>query len=148
MSNAKVITVSGAHGGVGKTLLIERLIPSYPNCAGIKVQARGDGNVSVISEDDPGQSPGKDTSRYLLAGAKRAFLVRGSGEAAMRAVRDIVEQDGFDTLIVESNAAARELTCDLSFHVEGSREEKPGAEACRRRADVRVCGMPSERTRR
>ena len=137
MSRTRIITVSASCGGAGKTLLIEALLPCLPNCAAIKVR-RGHGDLSLLSEDDPRRSPGKDTSRFLAAGARRAFLVAGPIDEALDAVRDIINSGDFDVVVIESNSLSREIESDLAFFVKGPGDPKPDARVCEQRADVVV----------
>jgi len=133
-----VITVSGAGGGVGKTLLIERLLAALPDAAAVKVQPRPRGIPELVEEEDPRLHPGKDTGRYLAAGARRAYLLSGPpGELLPLALR-IVEQAGTGTVIFETNSLAAALEPDLAFFVEGEGVAKPGSERCRQMADVLV----------
>lgn len=147
MSKTVVITVSGSFGGVGKTRLVERLLPALKNAAAIKVQSRDGKEVSVLVEADSGASPGKDTARFLAAGARRAYLVSGAGEGVREAVEEIIGSGDFDVVVVESNRLARELASDVAFFVTGEGEAKAGADVCRKRADVVVCGIRDEKER-
>ena len=144
MGEVFVITVSGACSKAGKTQLIEKLLPALADCAAVKVQAHGDVAFSVATEDSPLQSPGKDTARYLAAGARRAFLIRGSFEQARTAVEEIVKSGQFDTVVVESNRVSIEMESDLSFFVQGAGERKESADICEERADVIVSAISSK----
>ena len=145
MSKPVVISVSGSHGGAGKTCLVERLLPCLPNCAAVKARTGKGAELSVLVEDDPAQAAGKDTGRYLAAGARRAYLIGGPGDEVRAAVREIIEGGEFDAVIVESNAMARELESDLAFFVRGAGEPKPGADVCEERADICVCDISKPR---
>lgn len=146
MAETFVITISGSGHGVGKTLLAERLLPCLPNCAAVKVQVRSDDALIVRAEDGAEQSPGKDTSRFLAAGARRAFLIRGSVEQAQRAAQEIIASGEYDVVVMESGALSRELRGDLSFFVKGAGEAKPGADLCEERADVTVTALAGRRS--
>ena len=141
MSRTFVITVSGSRGGAGKTRLIEKLLPRLADCAAVKVHAGAAGELSVVEEEDAGESAGKDTGRFLAAGARRAFFIHGPFEDSLSAVREIIESGRFRTVAVESNAMARALDADLSFFVSAEGATKPGADECRRRADVVVSAV-------
>lgn len=145
MRKTRVISISGSGRGVGKTRLAELLLRCLPDCAAIKVQAHAGGKFALLVEDTPGQAPGKDTDRFLAAGARQAFLASGPCERALRAVREIIGSGRFGTVIVESNAAARELESDLSFFVKGPGKAKPGAAACEERADIIVTGLSHDK---
>ncbi len=145
MSNTLVITISGSASGCGKTSLAERLIPCLGYCAAVKAHIDEAAEFSIEEEESPSQSPSKDTSRFLRAGARRAYLVHGPADRAADAVRGIIQEGEFATLVVESNALARLIDADLAFFVEGDGEEKLGADACRERADLIVAGMGAKR---
>ena len=138
---AKVVAVSGSRSGSGKTLLAERLLPILGNCAAIKVQTHGDAPLSVVEETVPTQSPGKDTARYLAAGARKAYLVHGAVDQAETAVHGIIESGDFETVLVESNALACRLQPDLAFFVRANGDAKASAEECERRADIIVSNI-------
>ena len=138
MPESRVITVSGSCAGAGKTRLIEALIPCLGSCAAIKACLRQGAESSVAREDDPNESPGKDTGRFLAAGARRAYLITGTGPDVRRAVEEIIARGEFDVVVVESNEMARQIECDLSLFVRGGAEAKPGADSCEQQADVIV----------
>ena len=145
MDRTLVITVSGIGSGAGKTRLIEKLIPCLRNCAAIKARRHEGANLSVVVEDDSNKSAGKDTGRFLSAGARRAYLITGTGAEVRRAVEEIIAGGEFDVVVVESNEVAMQLERDLSFFVKGEGEAKPGADAYEERADVVVQGVSQKR---
>ena len=138
MSESVVIIVSGSGAKSGKTQLVEKLIPCFPGCTAVKVHPEETAAFVEESETDPPRDPGKDTGRYILAGAARAVYLHGSAESALAALRKMAADRSSGTLIIESNLAARELEARLVFFIEGIRDAKPGAEECRRRADIVV----------
>ena len=134
----RIITVSGAHAGVGKTRLVERLLRALPGATAVKVVPTDAGEMVVREETSPDESPSKDTGRYLAAGARRALLLEGPLEELERTARRLCEERGAAVVVFESNSLARALEPDLAFFVEGNGPLKAGAEACRRAADVIV----------
>jgi molybdopterin-guanine dinucleotide biosynthesis protein len=148
MNETRVVTVSASAAGAGKTTLIEWVLPFFENCAAVKAHVAEDGGAGVIAESDPEASPGKDTSRYLKAGARQAFLIHGALPEALDSVREIIDSGEFAVVLVESNAVARELDADLAFFVEATGDEKPGADVCRRRADIVVRAQSNREERR
>ncbi len=155
MSRPVVITVSGSGAGTGKTRLLERLLPCLHNCAAVKARcfspeedaegSRRRSKLSVLAEDSATDSPAKDTGRFLSAGARRAYLISGAPEEVRREVERIIADGGFDTVVVESNAMALALEGDLALFVSAPGEAKPGAQACRERADLVVCAVSDGR---
>ena len=141
MNRPVVITVSGACAKAGKTLLIEKLLPAFGNAAAVKAQVREDHDFSLTEESDSSESPGKDTSRYLAAGARRAFLISGPRDRVAEAVNEMISRKRFDVIIIESNTMAIHLESDISFFVRGEGPGKPGAEECEKRADMVVSSV-------
>ena len=141
MNRPFIITVSGSHGGAGKTALIEMLLPYIPNAVAVKVQYHDGHASSLMEETDASADPSKDTARYLTAGARKAFLITGGDGSLSQLVEKAISSDDFDAVLIESNRMAREMESDLSFYVRAIGEEKLGADECRRRADVVVEGF-------
>jgi len=141
MSRPAVIVVSGSGSRCGKTRLAEKLIPLFPDCTAVKVHPAADIEFAIEVETDPPRDAGKDTARYIAAGAKRAVYLHGPAGDALAALREMMEDEAFTALLVESNLAAREIDADIVFFVEGRGVAKPAAEECRRRADVLVEGL-------
>jgi len=135
--NARIVTVSGSGSGCGKTLLVEQLLHAMADATAVKVQAHPDAPPSALEEKEPKANRQKDTGRYLAAGARRAYLLRGSAEELLETARKLAEDAGTGVVIFETNALATDLSPDLAFFVEGG-PDKPGADRCRRAADVVV----------
>jgi len=138
MNRKRVVTVSGSGHGAGKTALMERLAATFTACAAAKVRPEQNLPPRTVEETGPEDHPDKDTGRLLNAGAARAWLVQGPLDHCRNAVRKLLDEDGYETLLVETNALAAELDPDLAFYVRGPDEPKPGAPAVRDRADVVV----------
>ena len=118
--------------------LMERLARGFAGCAAVKVRPEEDLPPEVVEEADSAKNPRKDTGRMRGAGAARAWLVQGPVGHCVGAVRGILDESGYDTLLVETNALVEELDPDLAFYVRGPGEPKPGAREVRGRADVIV----------
>jgi len=146
MSATRVITVSGSGHGAGKTILAEKLLRCLSRSAAIKASVETAEELDIISETDATVSPGKDTGRYLAAGASKAYFIRGSGEGVLRAVQEVVDSGEFPVVIVETNALAASLEAELRIFVKEERVTKPGAEDCERIADVIVSDVSACRT--
>ncbi len=73
-----------------------------------------------------GQGPGKDTARYLAAGARRALLVAASHDSFAARLGEVWTRLGPGAnVIFESNRAAEFLQPDLCLGVETGGEESP-----------------------
>ncbi|MHC5034719.1 MAG: hypothetical protein ACYTFZ_06755 [Planctomycetota bacterium] len=137
MGRPAVVTVSGAYSGVGKTRLIEQLLPLVRPAAAVKVHCE-DRVPAVKREEAPGENAGKDTARYLAAGAERAFLLVGRRSDVLALGRELLEEVGSETVIFETDSLARALAPDIAFFVAGPGQWKPDAEERRRAADIVV----------
>jgi hypothetical protein len=142
----KIITVSGARSGSGKTRAVERLLKALPDATAVKVEPQGSSKVTVREETSASENPSKDTGRYLAAGAQRAFLLRGPRDELPAAARRLCRQAGTAVIVFETNSLVTALRPDLALFVEGIGPRKPGAEQCRDRADIIVSAM-TDRTK-
>ncbi len=117
MPTLRIITVSGSHSGVGKTLLATLLIKILPGFAAIKL-SHADLMVFVTDDMDEIMREGKDTKALKDAGAGEVILIR-AGERdvsdALSIAFDMVYKSGAPGVIIEGNAAARFLKPDISF---------------------------------
>lgn len=141
-----IIVVGGQARKVGKTSVVAGLIAALverqwmavkitqhaheTGLAGLELCERaGDGRSwSIVEERD--RSGGSDTSRFLLAGARRALWVRtpqGSLADAMPALGK--QMEGADNAIIESNNVMEYLRPDLYLLVLdcGTADVKPTA---------------------
>ena len=120
----KMVVVGGNSRDVGKTSVVAELIHALPhfNWTAIKLTQFGHGKCSVDGEDcdcapeehpfaiteETGRSGQTDTSRFLVAGARRALWVRvrmGTLETALPAIRQAIA--GEEHVILESNSILR-----------------------------------------
>ncbi len=138
MNRKRIVTISGSGHGAGKTTLVERLAAGFARCAAVKVRPEEDLPPRVAEETDPAEHPDRDTGRMLAAGAARAWLVQGPLDHCRNAVQRLLDEDGYETLLVETNALVTELDPDLACYVRGPDKPKPGAAQVRERADVVV----------
>jgi len=117
-----VIVIGGQSRRVGKTSLAAGIIAALPQYrwSAFKITPHGHGladggqNATWAISDETDRSGNSDTSRFLAAGAERAFLVRtipGRFAEAMPAVRQKLEES--TNAIVESNSLLRFLKPDL-----------------------------------
>src|SRR3989338_7381079 len=96
MKRAKIITVSGAHSGVGKTRIVERLLGNLNGWSALKVTVshngscpvnrdcgacdRIDSKFSLVTDIDKLNEKGKDTARFKKAGAKKVVWLQARPE--------------------------------------------------------------------
>jgi hypothetical protein len=156
-----VVVVGGHTRNIGKTSVVAGLIAAMPlmRWTAIKITQFGHGVCSANGEpcdcetadhtmaisEERERGSGTDSSRYLDAGAERAFWVRtrqGDLAEAMPRVRKLIAESG--NVIVESNSVLRFLRPDVFVSVLDPRVEDFKASALRYldRADAVV--MPVE----
>jgi hypothetical protein len=119
-----LIVIGGHARGVGKTSVVAALISALPECRwmAMKISQHGHGMRAgsrdwAISEEQD-WTGNSDTSRFLAAGAARAFWVRTAPRclaAAIPAVREKLA--GSQNAIVESNSIVKFLHPDIYLAV-------------------------------
>ena len=160
-----LVVVGGHTRNIGKTGVMAGVIAATPERAwtAIKITQFGHGVCSANGEpcdcetadhtiaisEERSSTSGKDTARYLLAGARRSFWVRtrqGQLAEAMPRVRQLIA--GAGDAIVESNSVLRFVRPDLALFVAdgGVSDFKPSALRYLDRVDALiVVGEAAER---
>lgn len=131
----KIITVSGAHSGVGKTKVAQMLLKRLKGWSALKVTvthrqgicpARKDchacdelhSDFAVISEQGIIETKGKDTQRLRAAGAKKVLWLKSKPSALRKGIKQALSLfKKAKGLIIESNSALRYLKPDLALFV-------------------------------
>jgi molybdopterin-guanine dinucleotide biosynthesis protein len=142
-----VITVSGAYSGVGKTRVIERLLPILRNATAAKVRTEQTRPATRYEETSGDQNAAKDTGRYLTAGARRAFLLTGPLADALAMAKEILAKAETDVVIFETDSLSAALGPHLAIFVAGDGPWKPAAEERRRQAHIVVTEALAARSR-
>jgi len=115
--NMKVITVSGAHKGVGKTLLTELLLRNLTGFAAIKITMT-DLQTSVTDDKEEVMIPGKDTFRMKRSGAEKVVWVKATEESLQEAMEHALGMVGKPKgLLIEGNSILRYLNPEIAFFV-------------------------------
>jgi hypothetical protein len=145
-----IIIVGGSAKGVGKTTLICGLIAALDEFRWTAVKITSDvheGLPPIYQEQSAG--PENDTSRYLAAGAERAFLLTVLPERNLaEALDEFLPRVGRGAnLIFESNRVMGEVSADVFMLVRGSREgtDKPSFLRAVRYADAMVVRAGEDR---
>jgi len=129
-----LIVIGGHSRNVGKTSVVAGLIAALPQCdwTAVKITQHGHGICSANGEpcdcatsdhswaisEEKDRSGDSDTSRFLVAGAKKVYWVRteqGRLAEAMPGLRQRIE--GARNVIIESNSVLKFLRPDLYLTV-------------------------------
>ncbi len=151
----RILVVGGCSRGVGKTLLISRLIGALPGWGALKTspghrEAAGhahglEGRFDLVTDLAVLSRPGKDTARYLAAGASRVAWLRARPEHLAEGVREALDRlADLPGLLVEGNSVAGCLAPDrLALVARAAMSEvKPSAVPLLARADWFVLNAP------
>lgn len=125
-----VLVVGGGGRGVGKTAVACALMAAMPELQwlAVKVSPHMHGLADGVWEEEDRESE-KDTGRYLRAGARRAFLVRGGDDANENVISVRTRTADCDAMLVESNRVKADTVAQsgepaISIAVLSSREEE------------------------
>jgi len=152
-----IITVSGAHSGVGKTKVAEILLRALKGWSALKVTvthregkcpARKNCHTCdelkddflIISDKKIIEAKGKDTARFKEAGAKKTLWLkcrpRTLGEGLRKVIPLFKKAKG---LIIESNSALKHLKPDLAIFIKNKNSIlKPSAREIINKIDLVV----------
>lgn len=153
----RIITVSGAHSGVGKTAVAEILLQKLKNWSALKITlTHREGacpvhkdckacdelhsDFSIISKKDIIEAKGKDTQRLKSAGAKEVLWLKAKPEALGRGIKKAISLfKKTKGLVIESNSALKYLKPDLSIFVRNKDSVlKPSAKEILERIDLTI----------
>ncbi|MCX5894963.1 MAG: hypothetical protein NTZ51_03895 [Proteobacteria bacterium] len=119
-----LITVSGSHSGIGKTLLAEYILSLVRDFAAIKITIE-DMFTAVSSDEKTIMVPGKDTFRLKARGATKVVWVRSPEESLADAMEQALGllSDG-NRILIEGNSILSHISPDIAFFVSGSETHK------------------------
>ena len=136
----KVVTVSGAQKGVGKTALAEILLNNLPGFAAIKITMT-DLYTSVSENERDIMIPDTDTFRMKKSGAEKVVWVKATEkllhDAMERALEKISNHKG---VLIEGNSILEYINPTLAFFVVDSSIDnmKPSRIRALKKADICV----------
>ncbi len=155
----RILGVGGCSKGVGKTLLIARLVEVLPGWGVLKTSpahpARGRPSerahgpaapYEVVTDPAELTETGADTERYVAAGARRVVWLRAHPERLAEGMaRALAAFGGLEGVVVEGNSFARFVEPERFVLVAraGSDEIKASAIALVPRADWIVLNAPA-----
>jgi len=142
----KIISVTGAHSGVGKTALCSILLQNLKGYGAIKFTKTAL-YTSVVDDEKVLGEPGKDTQIYLESGAEKVVWVQSPGgddlEYALNSA--LTRMAGLKGVVIEGNSPLRFLKPDLViFLIQEDGRIKPSAEAAGRKADIIIINFKKE----
>ena len=136
----KVVTVSGAQKGVGKTALAEILLNNLPGFAAIKI-TMNDLYTSVSDDEKDIMFPDTDTFRMKKSGAEKVVWVKATDGL----LQDAMEQafgkiSNYKGVLIEGNSILEYVNPTLAFFViNGSIDHmKPSRIRALKKADICV----------
>ena len=138
-----LIVVGGHSRHVGKTTAIERLLAERREepWAAVKISAHRhapEGTAAPLIDEHLDAGPDTQTGRYLLAGARRAFLVRAPDAAMPEAARFVesLRANGWNVIVESNRIVAHVVPTAVLFVIDpGNRDWKPSSDACLAVAD-------------
>lgn len=158
----KRIVVGGAWSNCGKTSLVEMLLQAFPGWGAIKVTPSRAEEICPLGHccgaclppsgpfevlTDPGvlAEPGKDTARFMKAGAAKVAWVRGPVEALPEALAlAMAQMTDVPGVIVESTTAMALLEgLNLLVIREDTSDLKDSARSSAGRVDMLVLNAPA-----
>lgn len=141
MKRQKVICVTGAHSGCGKTFVAERIIRGTPFSWGAVKYTRTDLYASLTEDPASINEAGKDTARLKAAGAARVAWIQAPPEDLEPLLSAALTKLGnCEALLIEGNSPAERLCADLVVFVFGDDPSnvKPSGRRLIERADMIV----------
>jgi len=105
-----VLMIAGSGRGVGKTVVGCALIAAMPELQWVAVKiSPHEHEIAPGAWEEVDRDSEKDTGRYLRAGARRAFLVTASDDAASDVVRVRKMASECDSILMETNREPADL---------------------------------------
>jgi molybdopterin-guanine dinucleotide biosynthesis protein len=138
-----IIGIGGSHSDSGKTTVACQFLERLPGWGAIKYTKTYLKN-SIIEDLEIISEEGKDTRRFIDAGAKKVLWVQSPfsklGKLLSMALEKLSHLEG---IIIEGNSAIEVLNLDIVIFVSGSGVLKEGAERILRKAVVVISDLES-----
>jgi molybdopterin-guanine dinucleotide biosynthesis protein len=117
IGDRRLVTVSGARKGVGKTALAEILLRNLPHFAAIKITIT-DKDVAVTDDERDIMAPSTDTCRMKQSGALKVVWVRSTEDhlhdSMIVALGKMVPCKG---ILIEGNSILKHVSPTVAFFV-------------------------------
>jgi molybdopterin-guanine dinucleotide biosynthesis protein len=134
----KIISVTGAHSGVGKTTLCSILFENITGFGGIKF-TKTSFYTSVIDDAKILSKDGKDTAIFFKSGAERVVWIQSPGGEELENALNIAlsKMAGLKGVVIEGNSPQDFVSPDLAIFIIGEKGEiKPAASKVSKKADI------------
>lgn len=134
----KIVSVTGAHSGVGKTTLCSILLKNLKGFGAIKF-TKTPLYTSVVDDEKILSEPGKDTAIYLASGAEKVVWIQSPGGDELEDALHIalIKMAGLNGVIIEGNSPLDFLVPRIVVFISDQEGQvKPSAEKASRKADI------------
>lgn len=150
----KVITVSGAESGAGKTTVAERLLKGLKGWSALKVTTikegpcpretpcgiceEQDAQFTIVADNHILNQRGKDTQRMRTAGAREVLWLKARPSALKKGIKAALKKFKHTRgVVIEGTSVLKYLKPDLAIFVRGKGATlKPSAKAVIKKVDL------------
>jgi len=133
----KIVVISGAHKGVGKTALACKVLKNLKGFGAIKTTVSKE-NISITAKEEAIKTPGKDTALLKEAGAEKVVLVsspRKDLDWALKVALDMVS--GCKGVIIEGTSVLDYIKPDVAILIKArGKRMKESAKRALKKADL------------
>ncbi len=145
-----IVLIGGGYSGCGKTTFGTGLLRLLGKGWGVIKYTKTAFSSTIVSRSDILKIHGKDTARYLEAGAEKVLWLQGHPEGLKEALfKGLKRLSSCRGVIIEGNTPIEFLTPDVVVFVEGEKgSAKSSAEKVRIKAHIIVKGPDMERAMR
>ncbi|MBI4849762.1 MAG: hypothetical protein HY808_14525 [Nitrospirae bacterium] len=144
--SVKIISVTGAHSGVGKTTLCSILLENLKGFGAIKF-TRTELYTTVTDDEIILKEKGKDTAIFFESGAERVVWIQSPGGRELEDALNVslTKMTGLEGVVVEGNSPADLLKPLLTiFIIGGDGEIKPFALEVGKKADIIIINSETD----
>lgn len=149
----RIITISGAHSGIGKTELAEHLLAALKNWSAIKVTVKRGGRCprrtdcgtcgaitgryDLISDEKIIKQEGTDTGRLKKAGARKVMWLRATKKGLKAGLKKaLAALKNSEGVVIEGTTALKYIKPDLGIFIDDKRERRQAAKKARGSTDI------------
>ena len=128
----KVVTVSGAHSGIGKTTTVERLLKGLNGWSALKVTTIKEGSCprempcgiceeqdaqfTIVADSSILNQCGKDTQRMMAAGAREVLWLKAKPSGLKKGLEAALKKFKYTRgVVIEGTSILKHLKPDLAI---------------------------------